>query len=387
MTAGFLDLYDSYRDNRTVKTTIINTAKYGIHSAAARGAEAIRQGKLVAFPTETVYGVGVDAQNAQALDRLRELKSRPKRPFTVHMGQADDAFRYVREDDMPRPARNVISKGWPGPVTLLVKAGDALADTSLGDDMHHRLVYEGYIGLRCPDEPLAQAMLCTVEEVVVAPSANLINQPAPHDAKQVLESLDGKIDLLIDSGTTRLSKESTILRVDGNGWEILRKGAVDRTTISKMATTLIVFVCTGNTCRSPMAAGIARRMLADKSGCDVAQLQSRGYEVLSAGLFAPDGCPASPEAVDAARAYNADISKHRSQRLTRELINRADVIFCMTEIHAQQVKELGGRHDVVHMLDAARDISDPVGGCNQIYEESAKHISLAMREVLKSRLL
>jgi protein-tyrosine-phosphatase len=283
-----------------------------------------------------------------------------------------------------------MSQAWPGPVTLLVGTGGKLADSDLQKhkDLHKRLTLDGVLGLRCPDEPVARAMLAQVDGPVVAPSANLAGDPSPRTGEEVLASLSGQIDLLIDSGPTRYGKDSTIVRVDGNDWEMLRQGVHDERMIRRMTGRRICFVCTGNTCRSPMAAGIAAHRIAAELDCGVAELKDKGVEVLSAGMFASTGSPATPEAVWAARTLGADISSHGSRKARPELIKSCDVVFCMTAFHQAELQRLAPEAaDRVHLLDEGTDVPDPVGGGSDIYNSTAEHIAQAIdRRILEGTL-
>ena len=191
-------------------------------AAADAGAGALRAGKLVGFATETVYGIGAVATRPDAMERLRELKSRPKRPFSVHVGRREDVRRYVRS--LPAEAERLIGKAWPGPITLLLPTGGTLADESLqAAGLHDVLCSDQTIGLRCPEGELCRAMLCGVKAPVVAPSANPAGKPPPQDAKEVLAYLNGQIDLLIDTGVTKYGQDSTIVRFDADGWKIAKE--------------------------------------------------------------------------------------------------------------------------------------------------------------------
>jgi tRNA threonylcarbamoyl adenosine modification protein (Sua5/YciO/YrdC/YwlC family) len=348
---------------------------------------ALRAGKIVAFPTETVYGVGTIATDARAVDRLRELKSRPKLPFTVHLPSPEDAGRYVAK--APVRARTLMKNAWPGPLTLLLRTGGRFADPGLGGKpVYRRICPEHVVGLRCPDEPVAQALLERTAKPVLATSANLRGRPAPGSGEEVLAQLDGRIDLLLDGGATRHRKGSTIVAFDGEEYTVVRAGVYDARKIARMTRRTILFICTGNTCRSPMAAGLATRLLAERLDCDPGQLPRLGQEVLSAGVFAAGGARASAHAVEAAAGMGADIEKHRSRRMTNELINAADLIFCMTRQHVEDViaavPDAAGKTLV---LDAAGNIADPIGGDARTYERTAGRIEKSLRRRMKENLL
>jgi tRNA threonylcarbamoyl adenosine modification protein (Sua5/YciO/YrdC/YwlC family) len=350
-----------------------------VQAAAAEGAEALRVGKLVGFATETVYGIAVLATDAAAVARLRKLKARPTDPFSVHIASPADVRRYVA--DVPLRASWLMSHAWPGPVTLLLDTGGRLADPALQKrrGLHKELTLDGVVGLRSPDEPVARAMLAAVDGPVVAPSANPAGGPSPRTGDDVMNALGGLIDMLIDSGPTRYGKDSTIVRMDGNDWQILRQGVYDERMIGRMVERKICFVCTGNTCRSPMAAGIARAKLAEALDCDAEKLKSGGVEVVSAGLFAGAAALATPEAVSAAAKFGAEISDHRSRQATPELLKSCDVVFCMTEFHQAEIQRLlpeaAGR---VKLLDVTAEVPDPVGGGSDIYDRTAGHIAEAI---------
>ena len=371
-----------------MKTNVIQSDPSSPWAAARVGAAALREGKLVGFATETVYGIAVNAAIPAALERLRVLKDRPARPFSLHVGRPEDIFRYVA--DPPELAKRLIAKALPGPITLLLPTGGALAPDSPGgrdSALYARLVSDDVLGVRCPAEPTAQAMLSAVDAPVVAPSANLAGNPSPRSADGVLRDLDGKIDLLIDSGPTRYGRDSTIVDFTGPQWRIVRAGVIDERMIQKMLARLYVFVCTGNTCRSPMAAGVARVLLARQLGVEVQDLAGRGVEVASAGLHAAEGSPASPEAVIAAAELGADIAGHRSRRATSELIQSADLVFCMTEHHVEQAVQLAPRAaQRIVRLDPVDDVSDPFGGDVREYRDAADQIASAFARRLERGL-
>lgn len=353
-----------------------------IASAARQGADELRAGKLVGFATETVYGIAAMASHDGAMQRLRRLKSRPKGPFTVHLACPEDARRYVAK--IPHAGQVLMRKGWPGPVTVLLKVGGHLAEKDLQDQgLYKTLCNDDVIGLRCPETPVAQAMISGVKMPIVAPSANLTGARTAGSADEVLAALAGKIDLLIDEGPTRYGRDSTIVSFTGKDWDIVRKGVYDARTVRRLMQWRFLFVCTGNTCRSAMAGGLAKKMLAEKLGCRVGELRGKGVEVVSAGVFASGARPATPEAILAAKERDADISRHRSRKLTTELINSADMIFCMTDFHVDEVRRLApSASGKVERLDRA-NTPDPIGGGADIYRRTAERIERALQVVLR----
>ena len=174
----------------------------------AEAAALIRAGRLVAFPTETVYGLAADAANPAALDRLNRVKGRPpEKPYSWHVHDAAQVQALVgRVSPM---AQRLMDRFWPGPLTIVIPGADGKT-----------------IGFRLPQHPVAQAFLRACGRPVVAPSANRSGFPPPTDAKEVLAALDGDCDGLIDNGPTPLGRESTVVQVLGDRLEILREGAL-----------------------------------------------------------------------------------------------------------------------------------------------------------------
>jgi L-threonylcarbamoyladenylate synthase len=349
-------------------------------TAAQDAAQVIMRGDIVGFATETVYGVGVMAANNEAMRKLRNLKSRPLGPFSVLVSGVEDVRKYVKK--IPLRANWIMSKTWPGPVTLLLEAAGKFPDKKLQHTkgLYETLTLDGVIGLRCPDEPMAAAMLEKIDGPVVAPSANLAGQRSPRTAAEVLEGLGSKIDLLIDSGASKYGKDSTILRFTENSWEIVRPGVYDKPAVDKLMKHKIIFVCTGNTCRSPMAAGIAKKLIAEVLGLRAENLHKNGVDIVSVGLYCSNGSPVSPESVFAAEKFDVDISHHKSRKLTQEMVKSADVVLCMTEFHVGQVRALIEKSvDKIQLLDEQEDVPDPIGGGADIYVRTAEHIERALQ--------
>jgi protein-tyrosine phosphatase len=146
----------------------------------------------------------------------------------------------------------------------------------------------------------------------------------------------------------------------------------------------VVFVCTGNTCRSPMAEAICKRLLADRLGCTPDELPARGWVIASAGLAAMDGMPAAREAVEAVRVHGGDLSAHSSRPLDEDLVGRADVLFGMTHGHVEPLREALASHSVeVRLLSAdGDDIHDPIGQPAAAYEACARQMRGCIEKLL-----
>jgi tRNA threonylcarbamoyl adenosine modification protein (Sua5/YciO/YrdC/YwlC family) len=245
-------------------------------------AKALAGGDLIVFPTETVYGVGASAVNAEAIAQLSQLKSRsPDKPFTLHLADPSEAERYA--GPLPLVAQRLIRKAWPGPLTIV--APDA-RPTRAGPAglVEEAIYYQGTVGLRCPRGAVVQAILSAAGVPVAGSSANLGGRPAPRNAREALASLEGKVALVVDAGPTMYAVASTVVRVGADGsWEVLREGVIPLRRLKRLVRTRILFVCSGNLCRSPMAAGLAARLLANRMGCDPAALPEHGVEVEIAG--------------------------------------------------------------------------------------------------------
>ena len=182
-----------------------------------RAAAILKRGGLVAFPTETVYGLGADASSAKAVARLYAAKRRPAdHPVIVHFASAPAAFEWAR--DIPGAARALAAKFWPGPLTMILKRSSRAGDFVTGG--------QDTVGLRVPAHPVAHEMLAAFGGGIAAPSANRFGQISPTTAAHVREDLGKDVELVLDGGPSEVGIESTIVDLSGAQPVLLRPGVV-----------------------------------------------------------------------------------------------------------------------------------------------------------------
>ena len=195
-------------------------------AALTKAVELLRAGRLVAFPTETVYGLGANALDEHAVRRIYAAKGRPAiNPIIVHVASADAARELAI--DWPVAADAIARAFWPGPLTIVVRKRAIVPDiVSGGGDT---------VGLRVPAHPLALALLEEVRLPIAAPSANLSTQVSPTTATHVERGLGSRVDLIIDAGATDVGIESTVVDVTGPVPRVLRPGMISREEIARVA--------------------------------------------------------------------------------------------------------------------------------------------------------
>lgn len=220
-----LPIQPKYTDERT-ESRVINTERLAAYSAQgseidagaiARAAELLRAGKLVAFPTETVYGLGANALSPDAVARIFEAKGRPaNNPVIVHVAEVAEARALT--SDWPEIADRLAAVFWPGPLTLVLPRSDRIPD----------IVTAGgpTVALRIPSHPVALALLRAAGIPIAAPSANRSMLLSPTTAEHVLQSLEGRIDALLDGGPTTGGIESTVILLTGERPRLLRPGLI-----------------------------------------------------------------------------------------------------------------------------------------------------------------
>ena len=334
--------------------------------ACARAAELLRDGQLVGLPTETVYGVGARADLAEAVARLRDLKGRDAdKPFAVVFADVDTALSHGH--GVSAAGRRLAARFWPGPITLVVDDGE-------GDS----------VGLRVPGSDVTREVLRRVGAPVALPSANPAAQAPARDADGVLKYFDGRILAVVDGGRAPIGTASAVVDVRGDAPHVLREGILSRDEIRRAAALGVLFVCSGNTCRSPMAAALTRSLLARRLRVPVDELEARGYRVESAGLFAGPGHPASSGARHAMASRDIDLTTHQSQPLTGRLLAEHHHVYGMTAQIVDGLRQVSPHPERIQHVDPdGRDVVDPFGGSDDVYERCATEIEGKVARVVE----
>lgn len=209
-----------------MKTQIVKIENLGLESAKiAAAASILKEGGLVAFPTETVYGIGANALNTEAALKIYQAKGRPSdNPLIIHIAKKEDVFLYAT--DVSNEALRLMDSFWPGPLTLIFKKKDKIS----------KIITGGLetVAIRLPSNEIARKIIETAGCPIAAPSANRSGRPSPTRAKHVIEDLNGRVDMIVDGGKSEIGLESTVLDVTSQIPIILRPGYITKEMIEQI---------------------------------------------------------------------------------------------------------------------------------------------------------
>jgi len=358
-------------------------------SILKKAAAVIKSGGLVVYPTDTLYGFGVNIFNDEAMDRLFKIKQRHTgKPISILLNDIKQAEKLI--GNLSLDELKAAKLFFPGKITLLFERKI--------DNKVPRLNHLKKIGFRIPDSKLTQLLVDYVGSPISTTSANISTKDNVKDIEELISSFGDTLDLILDAGPVKDTKGSSVLDMTTEPPTLLRKGEIPRKEIVKklgydISTNysrkfVITFVCSGNICRSPMAAGILKKLLARTKFKDVVEVNSAGTLKL----------PESMAHVHAARVSQTngiDIDNHLSRHIQGRIIREANIIFALALDHTKYLKShfpefknkvvlLKQWKKMQHLTNPS--VADPIGHEIDTFEETFKEIQKEMKRVFPAIL-
>jgi len=329
-------------------------------------------GACVVLPTESTYELVASAFSEPAIQRIAETQ------------QGSIALTHAAEtaDWLPLltgAGARLVRKVGAGPYVLQADAGyRAGLFQHLPEFAKEVVSSEQGLRVRLPDHPIWNELRPLGRPLISVPIAGAL------EAAEAARIVGDQAALIVDAGPTLFNVLPSVVNVEGRKATIMRAGGLTQEQFGEITLCRVLFVCTGNTCRSPMAEALCVKLLADRLGCDAAGLKQQGFSVQSAGLAAMMGCEASSEAVDVVAEMGGDLSRHRSCTATLDMLQWADHVFAMTagHWHALARVDLPNLPTPEMLSPHLEDIADPIGQPLVEYHRCAHQIL----ECLKQRL-
>jgi protein-tyrosine phosphatase len=352
------------------------TAADDPRDAVHRAVQALVEGKVVVLPTETVYIAAASGLSERAVGRLLALRSgKLEGPATLAVRSIEEMLDYVPQ--VPPVGQRLARRCWPGP--MILQLADAHPDSAvhrLPPKVQAAVLPEGELRVRVPAHEVVLQVLRLLAGPIVMIGARRPEDSDTVTAQDAIGRLDGQVDVILDDGRCKFAQRSSLVRVDDDGFQVLQPGVLSEAHLKRLASYMIVLVCTGNTCRSPMAEMLLKKRIADRLGCTVQQLEDRGLVIMSAGVSASPGARSAAEAIETLRGRGLDLSQHESQPLSERIVRFADLILTMTRGHRDVILDHWPEAEPrVHLISRGRgEVPDPIGGPLELYKRCAEQL-------------
>jgi len=346
--------------------------------------QSVAEGQLVILPTESSYILACSALHPIAVEKLLQIHNQKLIAEPVLFLRSASELK----DYIPAPSpilQRVATRLWPGPLIIKVslQQPDSLAKQFPVALQSYIENHDAEIGLRVASHPaIDEIQKLSPGPLLTGEILRLPNSWAL-DSHSAAASVGRFAGLIVDDGPTALATPASMLQVANNHCRVSREGAIDQEDIRGATSLIILLVCTGNTCRSPMAQALLQEKLREKFKPFFTAGPPPAI-ALSAGTNAASGSGASHEAVQAMRVRGLDLSEHVSRQVNQDLLANSDLILTMTQNHRQA---LLGRwpqytHKVMLLSSGGRDVADPFGGSQQVYLAAAAEIEHFLDELV-----
>jgi protein-tyrosine phosphatase len=340
--------------------------------------DSLVSGAPVVLPGDCGYVVLVNPASPQAARHLDALaRSTHAVPAVLAWGPDDPIGLGLT---LPLGAYRLLSRGWPAPMAIAL-VGTPECPSSWSSEVTERIRRDGAIRFRCPEHPLFESIAPSLDLPALAVDTFLPT------VEEVLDVLEDPEAIAVSVGELSVTERPTLVVVDdsvpGRSWRVAERGLLPEDEVEKLASRIILFVCTGNTCRSPLAEALAKKLLSDRLGCSVGELPGRGFWVVSAGVAASAGSPAAAESIAVAEELGCDLGNHESRPVNPQLLAAADDVVAMTWSHAHALaSRYPGIGPTPTLLCGEEDLDDPIGSGLGVYRECAQTILLHLEKFL-----